>query len=98
MKTSVGSPGRFWSLVLGVLSLMLGLKILYTGNIKNTISLGNDRYVVGGVIVAFGIYALITYFVTRARRRADGGTTVGYKQADGDDVEARSSSPGQRQE
>jgi hypothetical protein len=45
--------------VLGILAVVLGIKILLTGRLREVIVLGEERYWVGGLSIIFGLYVLI---------------------------------------
>lgn len=54
------------SLVIGLLLCLRGINIIHTGVMRSAV-LGDERYIVGGIIAAFGFYFI--YLGLNKRRR-----------------------------
>jgi uncharacterized membrane protein HdeD (DUF308 family) len=66
----------FWPLLAGVLGIAAGLKIMLTG-VDRAVILGQERYFVGGLCIAIGVFAIaVAFFPDRSNEnnKKDGGS------------------------
>jgi hypothetical protein len=47
-----------WITVTGAAFVALGIHILITGRLRTVISLGEAKYIIGGMSIVFGLYLL----------------------------------------
>jgi len=67
----LGSRGDYTgTLLLAVLSLLVGGFVLYEGRFRALILSGEQKVVVGGALVVFGVYLLIVYVRALAKSSA----------------------------
>ena len=58
---------NFWISILGVFSIIAGAQIIITGKLKAIIFLGDEKYIVGGVFVFFGLYIVALLLLNKIR-------------------------------
>lgn len=47
-----------WPAICGVLLFFLGVDIIVTGRLRTVIPLGDEKYLIGGMCLLFGVYLL----------------------------------------
>lgn len=51
-----------WPSIAGIFSILLGINILITGRLKHIILLDNEKYLLGAISIAFGLYLFLVIF------------------------------------
>ena len=57
------------SVFFGVVSIAFGFEILFTGKIRRSIVLGDERYILGSVFLIFGFYAIFLVLSQRGKSK-----------------------------
>jgi len=47
---------QFWIMIIGMLSVIAGVQIIITGKLRTVIFLGDQKYIIGGAFIFFGLY------------------------------------------